>query len=141
MRRWRFSVRLSAQALAPVVVEPFEVDRVDGVFLALEPVARNFAEDDLDKSVTPGEWFPHRNFGRRAWAHICPQEPSLLFNGVRLDSDALFEVRVRMRNFLEWLMDARAGLVELPTVVIAANAAVLHPAVRHIRAAMRAMSI
>src|SRR5262249_51345878 len=41
-------VVLAADAQPPVVVQPLEVDRINRVLLALEPVARDLAEDDLD---------------------------------------------------------------------------------------------
>ena len=46
-----------------------------------------------------------------------------------------------MGDLLEWLVDARAGLVELPAVVVAAHAALLDPAVGHVRAPVRAMAV
>src|SRR3954451_9849214 len=36
------------QVVAPVAVQPLEVDRIDGVLLALDPVAGDLGEYDLD---------------------------------------------------------------------------------------------
>ena len=54
MSRRPLAIGLTAQALAPVVVEPFEVHGIDRVFLTLEPVARNLAQHDLDEAIAPG---------------------------------------------------------------------------------------
>src|ERR1043166_5470572 len=102
------------------------MDGIDGILLALEPVARNFGQDDLDEAVAPGEWLPNGNLWCRQRAHIRPQQSCAHFDGVRLDRNAVLEVRIRMRDFLKWLIDALAGLVELPAVVIAADPAFLH---------------
>ncbi len=74
-------------------------------------------------------------------SHVRPQQPGVGLDGVRLDRDAVFEPRVGMGNFFEGLVDALAGVVELPAVVIAPQAALLDPRVGQVGAAVRAVPI
>ena len=46
-----------------------------------------------------------------------------------------------MGDLLKGLVNAHAGVIELPAVIVAAQAALLHPAVRHVRAAVRAVAV
>ena len=96
------------------------MDRVDRVLLTLEPVARNLAEDDLDEAIAPGERFPHWYFRCRERTHIRPQQPGAGLDRIGLDRDAVFEVGVWMGDLFKRLVDAFAGVVELPAVIVAA---------------------
>jgi hypothetical protein len=42
----------------PIHVEPFEMDRVDTILLALKPVAGHLGKEDVDKTPVPGERLP-----------------------------------------------------------------------------------
>src|ERR1700691_4619733 len=71
---WRRVGGAAAQLRAPIVVHPLEVDRIDGVLLALKKIARHGGEHELAKAVAPGEWLPHRQFRRRQRAEISKQQ-------------------------------------------------------------------
>ena len=114
--------------------------RVDGVLLALEPVARHVGEHDLAKAVLPGERLPDRHLRRRLRTHVGPQQPAHFAHRIGLDLAAGLR-RLRIGGVLVGLLDAGAGLVEAPAVVAAADAAVLDPAVGHVGAAVRAMPV
>src|SRR6266508_128227 len=131
----------AVQGARPVRVQPLEVHGVDGVLLALEPVARDFREHDLDEAVLPGEGFPGGH-ERRGWRpEVRPQQARLRFYRIGLETHAVLEARLRMGDFLEGLVQTPAGVVPPPTVVVTAQAAVLDPAIRQIRPSMRAMSV
>src|SRR5712671_2459159 len=68
----RVGARGAAEADAPVRVGPFEMHRVDRVFLALEPIAWNLGLDDLAEAVLPREEFPVRHERPRFGTEIGP---------------------------------------------------------------------
>src|SRR5690242_6452125 len=129
------------QAHAPVHVHPLEMQRVDGIFLTLKPVARNFGEHDLDKAVLPGEWFPIGHQRRRLRAEIRPDQARLDLDWIRRDADLVLELRLRRRDVFVWLLRTAAGLIEEPAVIIATQPALLDEAVRQVGPAMRAMPV
>jgi hypothetical protein len=51
----RVGARGAVEADAPVRVGPFEMHRVNRVFLTLEPIAWNLGLDDLAEAVLPRE--------------------------------------------------------------------------------------
>ncbi len=114
---------VAPQGPRPVAVQPLEVHRVDRVLLALEPVAGNFREDDLDEAVPPGERLPGGHERRRLRPQVGPEQAGLGLDGICLDPDPVFEARFGVGDLLERLVDAGAGLVEQPAVVVAAQAA------------------
>src|SRR5262245_38153867 len=126
---------------APVRMEPLEMHGIDRVLLALDPVAGDLGEHDLDESVSPRERLPCRDQRHGGRAEIRPQEPGLRLHRIGRDVDAVLEARSGMRDLLEGLLDAAAALVPLPAVIVTAEAAGLDPAIREIRAAMRAVAI
>ena len=119
---------------APVAVEPLEVERVERVLVALEPVARNHdglraADARPDEDVDAGEQ------GRGVGAHVGEDGAAQLLCLVRLDAHLLLELgALRLRR----LVDALAGLVEYPAVVGAADAVLLGDAVGEVGLAVRA---
>ena len=131
---------LAAQARAPVFVHPLEMNRIDGVLLALEPVAGHFGEHDLAKAVFEGEGLPHRQFWRRLRAHIGPQEACELAHRVGGGGAALAAFRFGVGDVLVGLLQALPALIELPTVIEAADALLLDRAAGQIGAAVRAMA-
>ena len=110
---------------APVAVEPLEVEGVEGVFVALEPVAGEHyglgsADAGPDEDVDAGEE------RRGSWAHIGEDDAAELLRLVRLDADLVLELGA---FGLGGLVDALALLVEDPAVVGAAYAVGLGDAV------------
>ena len=128
---------LAFEAHRPVAVHPLEVHGVDRVFLTLQPVARDRRKHDLHEAVLPQKRFPVGNERRRLRAEVCPQHAALRFDRIRLDANLVAEVRpsTRLRtclgigDILERLLDAAAGFVELPAVIVAPNPAVFDEAV------------
>src|SRR5262245_33227202 len=110
-------------------MQPLEVHGVDGVLLALEPVAGNLREHDLDEAVLPGERLPGRHQGRRRRAEIGPEQPALGLHGIGGELDAVLVPGLRMGDLLERLGQALAGLAVEPAVVVTAQAAVFDDAV------------
>src|SRR6185437_8452061 len=130
----------AAQHLGPVVMQPLEVDRVDRVLLALEPVARDLGDRYL--LVAPRvEAVPVRQFRRRVRAEVRPQQASLFLHRVGVDADLVAEAPLGVPCLLERLVQAPAGVLEEPAVVVAAQAAVFHEAVRHVRAPVRTVPV
>ena len=129
---------LSLLGNAPVPVKPFEMDRVMGVLLALQPVARQFGDPDVRVAVLVGEGLPHGDERSGSRPHVCPQHAAEFLHGVTRDLDLLLETSVRVDGLLEGLLDALAGLVHHPAVVHAAQAMLLRYAVGEIDPAMRA---
>src|SRR5260370_4235408 len=68
----RVGARDAAEPDAPVRVGPFEMHRVNRVFLALEPIAWNLGLDDLAEAVLPREEFPVRHERPRLGTEIGP---------------------------------------------------------------------
>src|SRR5262249_35752130 len=122
-------------------VQPLEMHRVDGVLLALEPVARNLGEDDLDEAVPPRERLPGRDEGRRKGPQVGPQKPGLGLHRIGLETDLVLEPRYGMRYRLEWLLDPPARVVPPPAVIVTAQPAGFDPAVRQVGATMRAVAV
>src|SRR5262245_29482148 len=104
-------------------MHPFEMNRVDGIFLALKPVARNFSKHDLAKTVLPCKRFPVRNEWRRIRSQVRPNQTGSRGNRVRLDAHLVFESRLRRGDIVVWLLHTLPGLIEAPAVVIASQPA------------------
>jgi hypothetical protein len=132
---------LAGEPLAPVFVHPFEVHRVAGVLLALEPVAGHVGEHDLAKAVLPGERLPDRQFRRRLRSQIGPQQPGAFLHRIGLGGAALLGARARIDGIVIGLLDAGAALVHQPAVIIAANAGLLDHSVGEVGAAVRTVAI
>ena len=110
---------------APVAVQPLEVQRVERVFVALQPVAGEHyglraADAGPDEDVDAGE--ERRGRG----AHIGEDDAAELLRLVRLDANLVLELGA---FGLGRLVDALALLVEDPAVVGAADAVGLGDAV------------
>src|SRR6185503_17238346 len=65
---------LSGQTARPVRMHPLEVNGIDGVLLALEPVARHFRENDLHETVPPVKRLPIRQERRWFGPKIGPEQ-------------------------------------------------------------------
>ena len=113
---------------------------IDGVFLALKPVARNVREHDFAKAVGPSERFPHRQFRRRLRSEIGEQQSCAFLHRIGLGVTAGLRW-LRARGILIGLFEAAAGLVDEPAVIAAADAVFLDPAVGHVGAAVRTMPV
>src|SRR5438034_482328 len=136
----RAGAGLAAQRGRPVGMEPLEVDRVDGVLLALEPVARDLGEHDL--LVAPlAEEVPVGHERRGRGAEVRPEQPRLRLDGIGRGLDLVLEARLGARDLLERLVQARARAVEEPAVVVAAQAALLRNAVAESGAPVRAVAV
>src|ERR1700678_2519604 len=120
------------QPRSPVVVHPLEMHGIDGVFLALEPVARHHGEHDLHEAVIPAEWLPVRQQRCRIGPQIGPDQARLRRHAIGLDADLIAEAYFRCVGVLEWLLAACTGFVEPPAMIAAAQAALLDDAVRQI---------
>ena len=136
----RIWAALVLQPHAPVHVHPLEMQRVHGVFLALQPVARNIGKDNLHESVFPRERLPIRHERRGLRTQVRPDQTSAFFHGVRGDADFLAELRFRLRDVLVGLFQAAAVAIKQPAVIVAAEPALLDESIGHVGAAMRAMS-
>ena len=53
--RWRIRSQVTGSPNTPVRMPPFEVNRIDRILLALQPMARNHRDDDLPKAIRPVE--------------------------------------------------------------------------------------
>src|SRR5271170_4875562 len=73
------------QPQAPVRMGPFEMHRIDRVFLALEPVARDLGLDDLAETVGPREEFPIRHQRPRLRPQMSPYEAAQFGDRVGLN--------------------------------------------------------
>ena len=114
--------------------------RIDGVLLALKPVARHVGEHDFAKAVLPGERLPDRQLRRRQRPEIGEQQAGAFLDRIGLDLAAGLR-RLRTGGVLVGLFEAAAGLVHQPAVIAAADAGLLDPAIGHVGAAMRAMAV
>ena len=130
---------LPALPQAPVVVHPFEVHRIDRVLLALEPVARHLAGDDLLEAIAPGERLPDRQFRHRVRSHIGPQQSRHLAHRIGRARAFLPQRRGGIERVLERLLDAASVLVHQPAMIVAANAGFLDEPVRQVGAPVRTM--
>ena len=130
----------AAQPRAPIVVHPFEVHRIDGVLLALKPVARHVGEHDLAKAVSPGERFPDRQFRRRQRAQIGKQQPGAFLDRIGLGLAAGLR-RLGIGGVFVGLFETASGLVHEPAMIRAADAMFFDPAIGHVGAAVRTMAV
>src|SRR5262249_8468679 len=106
-----------------------EVHGVDRVFLTLEPVTGDFREDDLHEAVAPGERLPGGHERDRWWPQVGPQQAGLGLHGIRLDTHAVLEASLGIRDLLEGLLQAPAGVIPHPAVVMAAQPGALDPSI------------
>jgi hypothetical protein len=132
---------LAFESQAPVVVHPLEMHGIAGVLLALKPVARNLRDDDLAEAVLPGERLPDRQLRHRLRSHIGPQQARTFLHRIGLGAAAIPGARARIGDVVVGLLEAAAGLVHQPAVIVAADAGLLDEAVGEIGAAMRALPI
>src|SRR5262249_42990772 len=139
-RRFRRS-RFLALSCGPIVVHPFEVDRIAGIFLALKPVARHVGENDFAKAVRPRERLPHRQLGRRQRPHIGPQQARQLAHRISPGAATLLGAVTRVGDILVRLLDASTCMVHEPAMVAAADALSFDPSVGEVRTSMRAMTV
>src|SRR5262245_41813865 len=117
------------------------MQRVDGVFLALKPIARNVGKNDLHESVFPGERLPIRNQGRGLRAEIGPNQSSMRLDRISRDLHFVLEAGLRVGDVFVGLLGAGSMLVEEPAVIVAAQTALLDESIRGIRPAMGAMAV
>src|SRR2546422_6163966 len=110
----------AVQRARPVRVQPLEVHGVDGVLMTLRPVAGDLREHDLHEAILPGEGLPGRHERRRRRPQVGPEQAGLGLHRIRFDSDAILEPGTRARCLLERLLQAPAGVVPQPAVVVAA---------------------
>jgi len=103
---------------APVAVQPLEVEWVEGVLLALEPVARQL-DGVGEATALPDEDVPARQQRRGLRAHVREDQAAEFLNFVRLDVHFFLEARA---CGLRGLIHASAGFVEQPAMVGAADA-------------------
>src|SRR5580693_6051963 len=99
-------------------MQPFEVDGIDRVLLALEPVARDLRDGYL---LEAARVIPIPVGQQRRWPgpQVNPKEAGFLLHLVCLDANLVLEAALGMPGLLERLMKASAGVVEQPAVVIA----------------------
>ncbi len=137
----RIGLTLAAQAHAPVVVHPFEMHRIDGVLLALKPVAGDVGNAYFNEAVLARERFIDRQLGRWKRAHIDPDQSAKRLHRIGLDLALLAQRIFRIGGILIGLADAIAILVEQPAVIVAADALFLDKAIGQVGAAMRTMPV
>ena len=130
-----------AQTVAPVFVHPFEVHGVDGVFLALKPVAGHFRDDHLAKAIGPRKGLPVGQQRHRLRPHIRPQNAALGLHRVGLDADAIFGLALGINRVFIGLRNAAPCFIKVPPVVIAAQAFGLDHAITQVGAAVGALPI
>ncbi len=122
----------------PVGVKPLGMHRVEGVLLALEPVARKLGERDITRDVVGCERLPERQDRGRRRTEVGEHQPLEFLHGVAGDLHLLLETPVRVHRLLEGLLDALPRLVHHPAVVHAAKAVLLRDAVGEIDPAVGA---
>ena len=122
----------------PGAVVPFEVDGVDGVLLALEPVGVEHRLADDAVGVLLDEDVPAGEDGRGLGAEVGEDEPAELLNGVRLQLDARGEGAGLV---LGGHFEALAVDVVEPAVVGAAQAGLLGDAEAEVDAAVGAAPV
>src|SRR5439155_1646301 len=88
--------------------------------MTLKPVAGDLREHDLHEAVLPGEGLPGRHERRRRRPQVGPEQAGLGLHRIRFDSDAILEPGTRARCLLERLLQAPAGVVPQPAVIVAA---------------------
>ena len=117
------------------------MDRIDGIFLALEPIAVDIGKDDLGKAVFPVEGFVIRQQRCRVGPHISPEKPRHGLHLVGLDFDLPTQFALGIDGIFIRLVNAVAVLVPQPAMVIAAQPAFLDITVGQIGAAVRAVTV
>ena len=134
----RIGAGIAGQALAPVRMHPLEMHRVDGILLALEPVAGNLGKHHLDEAVRPGEGLPVRHQRLRLRPQIGPEQAGLRLHRIGDHPHLVLEARAGVDHLLVGLLQAGAVPVEQPAVIVAAQAAFLDIAIGQVGIAMRA---
>ena len=137
----RIGAGLAGEPQAPVVVHPFEMHGVTGILLALKPVAGDIGKNDLAKAVLPGERLPDRQLGDRLRSHIGPKEPGAFLHRIGFGRAALLGPRARVDGVVIGLLDATAGLVHQPAVIVAADSGFLDETVGEVGAPVRAVPV
>ena len=117
------------------------MQRIEGVFLTLKPVAGQLRDADFAHRVVPGQLFPPRKQRRRLRAKVGEQQAAELLNRVAGYSDFLFESAVGPDRLLEGLLNALAGLVVEPAVIHAAQAVLLGDAVGEVDTPVSAKAV
>src|SRR5262249_50819096 len=113
---------------ASVAVQVLHVGGVQRVLLALQPATGQLRDGNVSDCVVPYQGTPTRQQRRRLRAHVDEDEPAEFLSPIGADATLGAEVVLRVRGVLEGLLDAAAGGIELPAVVLAADAVILdHP--------------
>src|SRR5213594_4211699 len=122
-------------------VQVLHVGSVQGVFLALQPAAGQVRYDDVPYCVVPHQGTPARQ--QRGWirAHVDKDEPAEFLGFVGADAALGAEVVLWVGGVLERLLEAAAAGVELPAVVLAADAVVFDDAIGEAGAAVGAVFV
>jgi hypothetical protein len=114
---------------------------IDGVFLALKPVAWDFRKNDLAETVLPGERFPIRDERSRIRAQISPDQAGPHSDRIRLDTHFIFEARFGSGDIVIGLLDAAPGFIESPTVIVAAQATLFDESVGQVGSTVSALPV
>src|SRR4029078_5647581 len=91
--------------------------------------------------VLPGERLPDRELRHRLGSHIGPQQAGAFLYRISLGAAALLGARARIDRVVIGLLDAAAGLIHEPPMIVAADAGRLDEAIGEVRAPVRAMSV
>src|ERR1019366_285180 len=133
------------EAGAPILVHPFEMHRIAGVLLALEPVAGHFRDHDLGEAVAPGQRLPDRQLGRRLRPHIGPQQAAGLLHRIGARAAAILAAILaaprRIDDVVIGLLDAAPVRIHQPAVIVAAGGGLLHETERHGGAPARGLPV
>src|SRR5438045_3475680 len=101
-------------------VEPLEVDRVEAVFLTLEPVAWQHRIPNITDDVGHGVNVPVGQQWCRLGSQIRHEQPGLLAHRVCPCADLVLESTFGILFLFVWLLDALACIVVAPAVVVTA---------------------
>ena len=117
--------------IVKMLMEPFNMHRVERVLHDLKPVARNHRCSDVAQDAVADKEIPARQERHGFRAQVSKDQPSQLLNRVSGHTDTLFEVAVRILGLLVRLLETLSVPVIQPAVVSAAQALLLGNAQEH----------
>jgi len=83
-----------------MLMQPFDVYRVEGVLHDLQPIAGDHRRADVAQHAVAHEQFPARQKRRGLWTEVSENQPAKFFDWIRRHANAIFECAIGIFGLL-----------------------------------------
>ena len=140
----RISLEFSApepflHVIKKMLMQPFDVHRVEGVLHDLQPIAGDHRRADIAQHAVAHEQFPARQQRRGLWAEVSENQPAKFFYRICRHVDAIFKRAVGVFGLLIGLLETFSVSVIQPAMVRTAQAVFFGNAQNQRHAPVRAL--